>query len=316
MKRTFVSACAGVVIVAVTTAGCTAAATDDPAGSDRRQRSGSTGAAEAGGQGRELTDAERILVQRAEQTLVKECMEKEGFKYWIGPLPTVDELKGGGYVLTDVGWAKRHGYGSRLRARLQDLQSSDPNHAYAGTLAQEERVRYSKTLEGGPSSGMLTAELPGGGTVRTPGRSCQVEAKEQLYGDFETWFRAEKTATNLSSLYTSALLEDKRFVRALESWSACMRKAGHAYADPPEIRAKLPALTEGLSAQKAYATEVEVAVAEATCATGTPLARTARELDDEYRKKQLERYGEDVATYERMSLTALARAEDITGSTA
>ncbi|WP_399897302.1 hypothetical protein ACGH7X_24015 [Streptomyces sp. BBFR51] len=307
MGRSLAMKCAAALLVGATATGCSTAATAGPSGGT---------AGPVAGQGRELSDAERILVRRAEQELVKECMEEAGFEYWAGPLPTVDDLKGGGYVLTDPNWAKRHGYGSRLQERLQDTQRDDPNNAYANALPQAERVRYSKTLEGGPSSGMLTAELPGGGTVQTPADSCQVDAKEQLYGDFETWFRAEKTATGLSSLYVPALLKDERFTSALREWAACMREAGHSYANPQKIRAGLPDLTQGLSPEEAYATEVDLAVAEATCAVGTSLADTAHELENEYRAKELKRYGEDVAAYERMGLTALARAEEITGSTA
>jgi hypothetical protein len=316
MMRAFAFACAGVVIAVAGTAGCTSAATADPTRSDRSPRAAASDAADLDGRGRELTESEQILVRRAEQTLVQKCMAAKGFTYWIGPLPTVDDLKGDGYVLTDVGWAKRHGYGSRLQEKVQDLQRDDPNHAYANALPRTERVRYSETLEGGPSGVMLTAELPGGGTIRTPRDSCLSDAKDQLYGDFEAWFRAEKTATNLTPLYVPALVEDQRFTGAVEAWSACMRDAGHDYPDPSTVREKLPELTAGLTEEKAYAAEVGLAVAEATCATETSLAETARALDLEYRDKKLRRYREDIAAYQRMSRTALNRAEDITGSTA
>jgi hypothetical protein len=307
MRRVFATKWVATVFVIAAAAGCTTSATAEPPGSTRSQSEEP---------GRELTDAEQILVQRAEALLVKKCMESKGFKYWVGWLPTVDDLKVGGYVLTDVDWAKRHGYGSRLEDKLQDVQRDDPNHAYANALPEEERVRYSTALEGDPSAEMLKAEVPGGGSIQTPRKSCQVDAKSELYGDFETWFKAEKTATNLTSLYVPDLLKDKRFVSAVEKWSACMREAGHDYADPTAVREKLPRLTQGLSADKAYATETRLAVAEATCANETPLATKARALDSEYREKRLDTYGEDVAAYQRMSLTALARAEDITGSTA
>ncbi|WP_328501898.1 hypothetical protein OG828_20005 [Streptomyces sp. NBC_00457] len=297
MRRMFISACASVVIVAAATAGC---------GTE----------AEPGGHGRELTAAEEVVVRRAEQMLVKECMEEKGFKYWVGALPAVDDLKGDGAFLTDVGWAKRHGYGSRLQKKAQNVHRDDRNNAYAKTLPREERARYSDTLLGSMSSGTLTAELPTGTTVQTSRDSCLADAKGRLYGDFETWFRAEKTATNLTPLYQSDLVKDRRFTAAVKQWSACMRAAGHDYADPPEAREKLPELTKGLSEEKAYAVEVGLAVAEATCANETPLARTARALDNEYREKRLTRYGDDIAAYERMSLDALARAEEITGSTA
>lgn len=312
MKRARIAACVGAVIVAVTAAGCTAS--PQPGSAAHAQRG--TTAQSPKAQGRELTDAEQILVQRAEAMLVKKCMEGKGFKYWVGWLPTVDDLKGNGYVLTDVVWARKHGYGSRLKSKLQNVQRDDPNSAYANALPQGERVRYSKALEGGPSSGMLTAELPAGGTVQTPRDSCQADAKNRLYGDFATWFRVEKTATNLSSLYVPDLVKDKRFVHAVEEWSVCMREAGHNFADPPSVRRQLPQLTKGLSAKKAYAIEVDLAVSEATCATKTPLSRTAHALESEYRDRKLHRYAKDITTYRRMSLLALQRAEDITGSTA
>ncbi|MGP4010181.1 hypothetical protein [Streptomyces sp. 4N124] len=297
MRRMFSSACASVAIVAAATAGCTTAA-------------------EPGGQARELTEAEEVVVRRAEQMLVKECMEEKGFKYWVGALPTVDDLKGNGSFLTDVGWAKRNGYGSRLHAKAQNIQRDDPNSAYAETLSQQERVRYSDALLGSPSSGILTADLPAGGSIQTPRDSCLADAKGRLYGDFETWFRAEKTAANLTPLYAADLVKDQRFTGAVKKWSACMRAAGHDYAEPSQAREKLSELTRGLSEEKAYAVEVDLAVAEATCANETPLARTARTLETEYREQQLPLYGDDIATYARMSLDALARAEEITGSTA
>ncbi|WP_032763920.1 hypothetical protein [Streptomyces sp. CNS654] len=313
MKRAFAAACTAASIVVGAVAGCTTDG-NGPSAQDGSQRD--TASTNAMGEARELTDAEQILVQRAEQLLVKKCMKSEGFRYWVGPLPTVDDLKGGGYVVTDVAWAKKHGYGSRLQEKVQEAQRNDPNHSYANALPEKDRIRYGETLEGTPSSGMLTAELPGGGTVRTPDASCQVDAKQQLYGDFATWFRAEKTATNLSGMYVPDLVDDKRFVRAVEKWSTCMAEAGHAYADPPAIREKLPGLAEGQDPDEAFAVEVDLAVAEATCATSSSLSETARTLEAEYRDRKLGPYREDIAAYQRMSLTALARAEDITDSTA
>lgn len=299
--------CAAALVIGAAATGCTMAATARPADGS---------ASPAAGQTRELTAPEQILVRRAEQTLVKACMDKAGFRYWIGPLPTADDLKGGGYVLTDVGWAKRNGYGTRLRERTAELQRTDPNNKYANSLPQKDRTRYSETLEGGPSAGMLTIELPVGGTVRTPRHSCLTEAKERLYGDFETWFRAEKTATNLTGLYVPDLLKDRRLTAALKKWSACMREAGHDYADPTAVRNELPSLTKGLSADAAFTTERRLAVDEAECATRTPLSATAHDLEREYRDKLRGTYGDALTAYERMRFAALERAEDITGDTA
>ncbi|GGZ13264.1 hypothetical protein CP967_13455 [Streptomyces nitrosporeus] len=332
MGRTSVRVSAVVLAVTGALAGCT---TGTGGGGDRpggpsRQNDAVAAAGTPVDRGRELTGAERVLVERAEQMLVKECMAAEGFRYWVGPLPTADDLEGGGYVLTDAGWAKRHGYGSRLRERAQEAQRTDRNHAYVNGLTGGERARYGTVLEGTPAGGTVTAPLPGGGSVRTPRESCLAEAGRQLYGDFETWFRAEKTAMNLTPLYVPALVADERFVRAVQDWSACMRKKGHDYASPAEIREERAASAAGAAEAEpgaaeaepgaaeaeAYAAEVELAVAEATCAGATPLAATARALQTEYRDEKLQPYAEDIAAYRRMSLAALARAEKITGSTA
>ncbi|MZE75529.1 hypothetical protein [Streptomyces xinghaiensis] len=312
MRRISGSVCASVLFigVAVTTAGCSAA-TDDPAGSGQPHDTAGPGVPE-----RELTDAEHILVQRAEQILTKECMKKAGFSYWIGPLPTVDDLKGGRYVLTDVEWARKYGYGGQLEKKSEKARLNDPNAAYANALPEAERIRYSRTLDGDPSKGVLSVELPAGGTVQTPREGCWAETRERLYGDPATWFRVKKTATSLTPLYVPDLVKDKRLVNAVEAWSRCMREAGHAYAGPDEIREKRYALIKGLSPGQAHATEVELAVAEATCAVETSLGETARSLEREYRSKKLRRYSEEIATYQRMRLAALARAKDVIGSEA
>jgi hypothetical protein len=308
MKRVVVSMSAVVAVVAAVTTGCTQG-TGAP-GSTRPAPNDGTRSP-----GRDLTDAEQIVVDRAEQLLVKKCMERKGFRYWVGPIAGLADRRGNGYVLDDVAWAKRYGYGRELAEKARKAQENDPNHPYANGLPEAERIRYSLALEGGPSTGVLSVELPGGGTIGTPRGGCLAAAKGELYGDFPTWFRADKTVSNLTPLYVPDLVKDKRFVHAVAAWSACMREAGHRYADPPELREKRSELTKGLSAAQTRTTEVELAVAEATCATETSLGDTARALEREYRGR-LHRYAEDIATRQRMALAALSRAEGVTGPTA
>ncbi|WP_372345551.1 hypothetical protein [Streptomyces sp. KL116D] len=99
---------------------------------------------------------------------------------------------------------------------------------------------------------------------------------------------------------------------AVKAWSRCMRQTGHRYAWPDEIREDLDGLTQGMSAGRAHATEVELAMAEATCSKETSLGTTARALEREYRATKLQDYSDQLATYQRMKLAALARAQSIT----
>lgn len=259
----------------------------------------------------ELTDSESVLLLEAEQVLVVDCMEREGFDYWVWGVPAPEDLKGGGYLLSDVEWAREHGYGSEQSDRMEEIQREDPNHAYANGLAGAEQRRYSVALNGSTTGSMLTAELPGGGGIQASPRGCLAESKDRLYGDFETWFQVEKVALHLGELYVPDLLEDQRFVRAQREWSDCLREAGYDYPDPPAIRDDLARLTNSHPPADAFEIEQDLAVAEATCATTASFSETAHELNDEYRAGLSDEYGEDLGAYQRMARAALARARDI-----
>jgi hypothetical protein len=264
---------------------------------------------------RELTAAEQVLIDRAQEQLVEQCMRRAGYPYWVQPVPSAAERKGYTYVLGDVGWAEKNGYGGRFERAWEERDRHNRNQAYANALPQDRRVRYTRVLEGGAPDAVLTAELPTGGTVERSGDGCRAKARERLYGDPAAWFRAEKTAKNLTPLYVPQLVKDRRFVAALRSWAGCMHQAGHDYADPAQIREKLPALTQGLSADRAHAVEVELAVAEARCAgEDTSLADTARALEREYRNRRLGHYRDELDDYRRMGLTAAARAKAVVGT--
>lgn len=298
------------LLMASTLVGCATGSGDEP-------RAGGSSEAAPRPEGiRDLTTGEEILIERAERILVKRCMEGSGFTYWLRPPVSAAERAGRGFVLDDIAWARTYGYGGELEQRAEKARLNDPNATYANGLPEPDRIRYSKTLDGDPAQGMMSARLPSGGTVQMPRTGCWNTAGEQLYGDMATWFRAKKTATSLTSLYVPELLKDRRLTTAVAAWARCMKKKGHAYASPDDIRAKRYSLVEGMSPGRAHATEVELAVAEATCAVETSLGRTARALESEYRTKKLQRYSDDLATYQRTRLIALARAETITGSKA
>lgn len=304
MRRAFAMRCAAAVIVTAAAAGCTASATTEPSGSTASQGTG---------QGRDLTDAEQVVVARAEGLLTKKCMAAQGFKYWVEPITSVDERKSAVYVLDDISWVRKHGYGGRL-ARAAE-RAGNPNFTYFNAFSREDRVRYTRTLEG-TSSDTVSVELPRGGTVEGYAGGCRAEAQGELYGDYETWFRVSTITENLGPLFLPDLMKDRRFVHALKSWSSCMHKAGHDYRSPEHLREELARSTDGLPDGKAHAVEVELATAEAVCAgdDASALADTARALEREYRAKKLKPYADTIATHQRLQHSALARAEDITGA--
>ncbi|WP_190139930.1 hypothetical protein [Streptomyces longispororuber] len=256
---------------------------------------------------------EQAFVERAEEQLIESCMESKGFRYWPARVDSAEERQGGGYVQHDVAWARKYGYEREFDVQAERARRADRNTAYARALTQPELVRYNTALDGSPDDGLMSVDLPGGGTVRTTTGGCRATVADRLYGDFPAWFRAQKIARNLSAVYVPVLVQDTRFKRAVGAWARCMNKAGHPYDTPLAIRAALPRLTRDTGRAAARALEVELAVAEATCARSTPLFRTARSLDREYRREKLAPYRADITSYRRMNLTALAHAKAVMG---
>ncbi|MBV7254074.1 hypothetical protein [Streptomyces sp. S-2] len=285
-----------VVLLLVLTAGCAGGTGEHAAGSGTRAR--------------ELTLAEEAAIDRAEDTLVGACMRREGFRYWPGPVPGVAERKAGRYVVDDVDWARRYGYGRSFDLAAEKARVGHPNVTYANALPARERVRYSHALDGDLDDA-VTVSLPSGGTVATPRTGCYAEARTRLYGDHAAWFRARKTVTSLTPLYVPRIFKDARQSTAVAAWSRCMKEAGRPFASPDEIRRERDGLVEGMSRAEALRTESALAVTEAECARETSLGETARALETEYRAEALRPYAEESTAYRRMRLAALARAREL-----
>lgn len=264
----------------------------------------------AGKQVRDLTVAEEVEVDRAEEKLVEQCMERQGHRYWPVPVAGIAERKAGAYVVDDVDWARKYGYGRSFDIAAEEVRRSHPSITYPNSLPEQERIRYSRALDG-DFGDAISVDLPAGGTVRTPRGGCYVEARERLYGDYPTWIRVKKTVTGLTPLYVPRILRDERLVTAVKAWSRCMNESGHSFKSPDEIRQKRDSLVEGMNASQAQSAEVKLAVAEAECARRTSLGKTARSLEAEYRDKTLREYPEEFATYRQMRMSALSRARNL-----
>jgi hypothetical protein len=296
-----------VAFIACLAAGCVVES-ENPKDTERPQKGEAVGV--AGEQLRDLTVAEEIEIDRAEEELVEKCMERQGHRYWPGPVASIAERKAGAYVVDDVDWARRYGYGRPFDIAAEETRRSHPNVTYHNALPEQERIRYSLALDG-DFDDVISVGLPSGGTIRTPREGCHVEARERLYGDYPTWFRVKKTVTGLTPLYVPRILRDERLVTAVKAWSRCMNESGNPFRSPDEIRQKRDSLVKGMNASQAQRAEVKLAVAEAECARKTSLGETARSLEGEYREKTLRDYPEEFATYQQMRMTALSRARNL-----
>ncbi|MEV4815980.1 hypothetical protein [Micromonospora tulbaghiae] len=244
----------------------------------------------------------------ATQVLIRDCMQRRGFRYWPVPRQPVPELREFPYVLDDVSYARRYGYGGALERRLQEAMAADPNARYVRDLPPERGAAAVRAVNGDPGEpDALRATLPAGGVLRRSSHSCTSEAERQLYRDLPAWYRATKVTDNLAGLRVGRVLADPRYADGVRAWRRCMRAAGHDVADPASARASVPEPTAG----SATPGEIRLAVAEATCAARTGLGPLARRLDAEHRGALDRRFRTEVTERLRLEAAALPRARAV-----
>ncbi|MBK3578328.1 hypothetical protein JHN63_31895 [Streptomyces sp. MBT65] len=242
----------------------------------------------------------------AEQLLIKECMEKEGHKYWVEP-PSPDDVSARfPYVVDDPAWARAHGYGTDLRREREAEVRRNANQRYFRSMPATTRAVLVSDLNGARPQG-LSARLPNGMRVSHSDEGCQATAERQLYGDLQAWFRATRVTDSLAGMRVDLVTNDKRYKAAVEPWARCMRERTYNYPDPARARAAatLP------ETPWPHAEEVRLASAEAACALSSGLSSVAKSLDSEYRDRLGRGHPRETADLARLKREALPRARAI-----
>jgi len=247
------------------------------------------------------------LLWRAEQELLKTCMQAKGFPFWPKPKNPVPEYREFPYVLDDVGWARRNGYGTKLLRQLDDALADDPNERYFRSLPPSRAEAAATALNGprltDPDAG-LRADLPTGGSVRRSDQGCTSDAERTLYGDLPAWYRAGHIHQSLRSLQRQQVLGDAEFVAATHDWSKCMAQRGHRYTDPQALRAYLDDNRDTVRPEQ----EITLAVAEASCAQSSGLAARASALEGKHWTGIRQRYHAEIDEWNDLRRAAEPRA--------
>ncbi|MFI1584592.1 hypothetical protein [Embleya sp. NPDC020630] len=274
-------------LAVATTAGC---------GSDGTSTPGSAPAP------RDLTEAERGTLARAEKILTRDCMRAAGFEFRVTDEPPESVDTRFPYVIDDPAWATSNGYGRAIRTRRDAIADDDPNQRYFRALAEPRRSAALRAFYGDGNQ-RLEARVPGSGTIRHSDKGCEANAQRGLYGDLPSWYRARKVTEALPRLVRSAVVRDARYTQVVQGWAACMRDRGLVYDTPLRAREQF------LRADRAD--EVTTARAEAECALSTELGTTARDIDRAYRTDIDSRYSTDVRDRKVLENKALTRAQGI-----
>ncbi|MFJ9077454.1 hypothetical protein ACIRO3_19765 [Streptomyces sp. NPDC102278] len=294
MNRARATAMAVAVSAALTAGGC-----------------GSTVPQRESGPAREPSAAQSRLLERAEQILISECMAGRGFVYAVTePVREGEAQRTFPYGVDDVDWARAHGYGGRDERAAAEARRADPNQRYFARLPAPRRAAARTALMGASPVG-LTATTPTGMTLTAGSEGCMADAQRALYGDLPGWFRVKVVTMNLRPVREARVREDARWTEAVGQWSACMRAAGRPYATPADSRRAAVEATAGVPPERADETETALAVTEATCATGTSLARVSRTLDRAHGEEVRAQHQAEIDLRRRFQNDALPKAERV-----
>lgn len=254
-----------------------------------------------------LVHDEDVRLFRAEQRLVRECMEAAGQPY-VEADPEVGGLDEGWSRLgrTDAQFADRVGYvvkgGSGRNPAVDELRTAAQRDAWSLALTGEPWSPPGGLS--GPSVPLVhpvTGEEVGGqGTG-----GCFGQANVELYGDISRHASLRMWVSEMRGTVETQAVEDPRFSEAVRRWSSCMKERGYDYAGP---LAPVQAFGEA-EGTRPTAAELATARADVECKEATGLVRTFDELRAEHGRVVVERHGALLAEYRSIVDRALAKAE-------
>lgn len=252
-----------------------------------------------------VTAEEKVLLYRAEERLIRHCMADNGFEYHEIP-PPADNAgpRDFPYVIDDVAWARKHGYGVVEEGR----PTANPNTAQFEKLSAARKQAWQKMLVG--EGARVSVTLPDGPRYSISGEGCIADARRALFGDLARWYRASKLTEDLPTLVQRAVRDDPRYDAAMADWAGCMRRQGHQVSTPVELRDEHFSRARTMKRVVARAAEIRTAVAEARCAQSTSLSRVIQTIEPEYERDVHAEFGDVVAELNAMERSALPVARD------
>ena len=261
---------------------------------------------------RPLSGAEDAFLWQAEEALVSRCMAEQGFRYVVERRSTGQPRCTFPYGNDDVGWARRHGFGSASAAAADAEQPVGPNDEYVRRLSAERQAAYVSALNGDPRR-YVSAGLPNGMRVMATVDGCTAAVRRELYGEPREWLVASYTVQAIGGEAHRRVTADPRYLSVLDRWRACMAARGHRYASPGAAADELARSAGAQPGPASRADEIRVAVASADCAKDSRLVAVATRLDEQHRQRVGAEWQRSVVSYHQRRAAALARARQLLG---
>jgi hypothetical protein len=261
----------------------------------------------------ELTSEERI--DYAEQSLIGDCLRQHGFEHRIVKLPEATATDDASVTepflqgIDDVDRAAKQGF--RFFDGDEDVQPApDPNVRYVRGLSESDQRKYTVAYFGNSEKHNVETTVAGV-TTRTSTTGCLAEARKQLYGSLEAWFRPSVVEGNVGNLARERAAADPRYLRVVRAWSDCLRERGIATSSPSDLHDRFDVRSAGMPRRSAEKLERRWAVAEAQCARRVELTKVARDVERRHQRAQRAKYRTELERYDQLQAAAADRAQRI-----
>jgi hypothetical protein len=275
-----------------------------------------------------ISGAEEVVIFRAQQRLVGQCMADQGFDTVSGQYQGPVKTKAPPF-LSPVE-LRRSSYQFDWDAAAEEFLAlngpAGPPNPTAG-MTEEEIEAYGKALDGGTSAKVVQMKDLDGGTVSVSTEGCRGEAAIRLYGSAENSIRFNRAAEQVTGFGFSKKLFQKNAYRAVaETWQECMEKAGYDVGPITDASGKksngfdygLGYLTARqatqLSAGQGPLGQVEidaVATADADCQESSGLYELRQELLPEAKDEVTDELGLEMSQYVAFQHAVLERAKNV-----
>jgi hypothetical protein len=256
-----------------------------------------TGGKEATSPSLSTADANWLTIAR--EKIIESCMQRRSVSYrpfWQDDF-TVQLFP---LVLTNPQWAEEYGFGAGNNAVMLD-----PNQQQAAGGGKKS-VQFNQALHGVLGGPQLEVTVPGGSIIGESATGCYTYAQTRLYGNAAAWFGADSLATLGRTTAIEATERSATYQAAVIAWSGCMQRYKLNYASPQA--AEEAATTVGQALPRG---RTSIAVAEASCAIQTPLARISSAVYGEEVKNLPAIFQVALSVQSHLELTSVPRAKVI-----
>jgi hypothetical protein len=275
-----------------------------------------------------ISPADLIVIFKAEQRLVDDCMAEQGFDMatnrYDGPVRTMAppflspaELRRSGYQFD---------WDADAAEYLALNGPEGPPNPTEG-MSEEEANAFGDALDGGSSAEFVEMKDLDGGTVSISLGGCSGEARVALYGSAENSIRFNRAAEQVTGTgYSRKLFTKEKYRVAAEEWQKCMGQAGYEVGPKTDALGKksngydygLGYLTSRQATQLSMGqgalarAEIDaVAAADAACQESTGLHDVRNELLPGVKDDVAEELGFEMSQYVAFQHAVLERAKAV-----